>query len=215
MKRIRIAIADDHQLVVDGLVAILREADLFEIAGIANNGNALIELLQKTPVDVALVDIEMPECNGIEATKKIKALNLPTRVLALSMYNESSLVKEMTVAGAKGYILKNVLKEELLKAIQTIAEGNFYFAPSVFEPSSKKTKASLQEDVPDVQNLLTKREKEILILLSEGLTLAEISDKLCISPRTVDTHRTNMMKKLNINSTSKLVRIAYKSGLCS
>ena len=214
MKIIRVAIADDHQLVLEGLVAILEHTDGIEVAGTAGNGSDLLKLLESTPIDVAIVDIEMPVLNGIEATRTIREKGIPTRVLGLSMYNESSLIKEMVAAGAKGYVLKNTSRGEMVAAITTLAEGNYYYGTGIFDPQTPIKGYMTVEEKPDI-DLLTKREKQILVFLAEGLSLIDIGDRLCISPRTVDTLRSNIMKKLRVNSTAKLIRAAYKSGLCN
>ncbi|HEY8401076.1 MAG TPA: response regulator transcription factor [Cytophagaceae bacterium] len=214
MKTIKVVIADDHQIVVDGLVAMIKEAEDIQVRGTANNGIQLLNLLKENTVDVAIVDIEMPEMSGIDVTRKIMEENINTKVLILSMYNETSLIKQLRIVGAKGYILKTINKNNLLEAIRTIAEGNFYFTSEILTTYNTQLNGYLQrEDIPDI-NVLTNREKEILLLLSEGLTIPEISDKLCISHKTTETHKSNMMKKLKVNSSSKLIRIAYKSGLC-
>ncbi len=214
MKIIRVALADDHQLVLEGLAAILEHTEGIEVAGTAANGSDFLTLLESTPIDVAVVDIEMPVLNGIEATRTIREKGIPTRVLGLSMYNESSLIKEMIAAGAKGYVLKNTSRAEMIAAITTLSEGNYYYGTGIFDPQAPIKGYMTVGEKPDI-DCLTRREKEILVFLAEGLSLNDISDRLCISPRTVDTHRSNIMKKLNVNSTARLIRAAYKSGLCS
>lgn len=207
---IRIAIADDHPLVSQGLKSLIENQPDITLAGIAENGEELLSILKLMPVDITLVDIDMPVKNGIETTKEI-ALHFPaTRVIILTMHDEKSMIKQLMELGAHGYLLKNCGQDELLLAIRNVAAGKKYFSGDV-------TMTLLNDDpTPDQSpefKLLTTREIEILTLIAMGQSNKEIGDKLFISHRTVDTHRTNVMKKLDVHNIAALVRIAYRNNL--
>jgi two-component system response regulator NreC len=207
---IRIAIADDHQMVFDGLTSILQNLEGVELKGQANNGREIIRLVENLKIDLVFMDIDMPEMDGIEATKQIKTHFPEVKIVILTMHDEQSLVKKLLEIGADGYILKNSSKTELEMAIRQIQSGKKHF-------SSEVTMILLEEESPAEVNAqlkqLTEREIEILKLISEGLSNKEIGDQLFISHRTVDTHRTNLMKKLDVHNVAGLIRFAIKNGL--
>lgn len=207
---IRIAIADDHQMVIDGLTSILQNLEGVELKGQANNGREIIRLVENLKIDLVFMDIDMPEMDGIEATKQIKTHFPEVKIVILTMHDEQSLVKKLLEIGADGYILKNSSKTELEMAIRQIQSGKKHF-------SSEVTMILLEEESPAEVNAqlkqLTEREIEILKLISEGLSNKEIGDQLFISHRTVDTHRTNLMKKLDVHNVAGLIRFAIKNGL--
>lgn len=213
MKKVKIAIADDHQLIIDGLKAIFETSENFDVVLEANDGDELISKLDKVRPDLILADLEMPLKNGLEVIQITKAKYPGIKIIALTMYNEPALVKECIKAGASGFILKNIVKKELFKAIELVISGGTYFSENIFEHSSPlKGYLNKNEEIAILNNL-TKREKEILLLLAEGMSLNEIAEKFFISPRTVDTHRTNIMKKVSVNNSAGMIRFAYKSGL--
>lgn len=207
---IRIAIADDHPLVSQGLKSLIEDQSDISLVGIAENGVELLNILKLMPVDIALVDIDMPIKNGIETTKDI-TLNFPaTRVIILTMHDEKAMIKQLMELGAFGYLLKNCGQVELLLAIRNVAAGKKHFSGDV-------TMALLTDDPnpgdsPELKELTT-REIEILTLIAAGQSNKEIGDKLFISHRTVDTHRTNLMKKLDVHNIAGLIRIAYRNNL--
>ncbi|MFZ6053161.1 response regulator [Halocola ammonii] len=207
---IRIAIADDHQMVIDGLTSILQNLEGVELKGQANNGREIIRLVENLKIDLVFMDIDMPQMDGIEATQEIKKRFPEVKVVILTMHDEQSLVKQLLEIGADGYILKNSSKTELEMAIRQIQSGKKHF-------SSEVTMILLEEESPAEMNeqlkQLTEREIEILKLISEGLSNKEIGDHLFISHRTVDTHRTNLMKKLDVHNVAGLIRFAIKNGL--
>jgi DNA-binding NarL/FixJ family response regulator len=207
---INVAIADDHQIVIDGLKALLDNEPDFAYKSHALNGRAAIELAKNLKIDVFLMDIDMPEMDGIEATKALKQDFPDIKVIILTMHDEKSLIKMLMDLGADGYLLKNSDQAELSLAIRNVYEGKKHF-------SSEVTMSLLQPDEPAAQkeNLkgLTEREIEILTLIAEGLSNKEVGDKLFISHRTVDTHRTNLMKKLDVHNIAGLIRFAIKNGL--
>lgn len=212
MNELKILLVDDHQIITDGLRSLVNSVEGMQVIGDANNGKEAIELLKVLDVDVVLMDIDMPVMNGLDATKAIKARAGKTKVIILSMHCESGMVKELIGIGADGYILKNASKEELIQAIQKVAAGEQYFATDVTLSllNNKKNQIDSKLDVD-----LTKRELEILKLIADGFSNKEIGEKLFISHRTVDTHRTNLMKKLEVNNIAGLISFAIKKGIVS
>ena len=204
---IRIVIADDHSLIRDGLKAMLGKDNFCEIVGEAANGHELLELLKAVKCDVVCTDISMPEMDGVEATTFITKNFPKIKVICLSMHEEVSFIKQMMDAGAAGYVFKDSPKEELQLAIKTVYGGKKYFNQKLFDillnvESNGKT-----------ESVLSSREKEILKLIAEEYTNPEIAEKLFLSVRTVDTHRQNLIQKLNVKNTAGLVKYAIKSGL--
>lgn len=210
---IKIIITDDHQMVIDGLKSILDNSEGVKVIATANNGRELLRLLEILDTDVVLMDIDMPVMNGIETMQAIKNSNKSCKVIILTMHEERALVKKMTDSGAKGFLFKNSDKEELLLAIKRVHEGGVYFSSALtlnLLGAEKMEKGSTSEG--NVAYMLTDREIEILKLIASGLSNKEIGDQLFISHRTVDTHRTNLMKKLEINNIAGLIRFAIKNG---
>lgn len=215
-KHLRLLIADDHKMFRDGLVAILNKEPDIEVVGDGGSEKEINEILNDHEVDVILMDIDMGESNGIDLTEKVTKKYTSTHVLALSMHGEKNYIMKMMEAGAKGYILKNAGKEEMLTAIKTVAEGNTYLSSQVssklFEqlsnPKPQKGQVNKDGTIP-----LTDRETEVLKLIAEEYSNPEIAEKLFISIRTVDTHRRNLLEKLQAKNTAGLVKHAIKLGL--
>jgi len=210
---IRIALADDHQLVLDGLKSLISEVEEFEFLAGVNNGKRLIEIVDSVSVDVVLVDIDMPLMNGLDAISDIKEKHDHVKCIALTMHNEKGMIQKMISIGADGYILKNIDRDELVEAIKKVHEGGKVFSEDVtmiLAGTRKDSKIDYQHAMVDES--LTDREIEILKLIAEGYSNKEIGDKLFISHRTVDTHRTNLMKKLSIHNIAGLIRYAIKCG---
>lgn len=208
---IRVAICDDHRLVIDGLLGLLANAADIERVGTAINGAEAIYLLEHVKVDVLLMDLDMPEMNGREATRRVKSERPGVKVLVLTMNDEPAVVRDLMALGADGYLLKTCGKDELLLAIRETHAGRKHFSgaliSSMMEERAQTTSSSkLLQD-------LSEREVQVLAAVAEGLGNKEIGEKLFISPRTVDTHRTNLMKKLDTHNVAGLVRIAIKAGL--
>ena len=210
---LRILIADDHQMFIDGIKALLESNKAFSIVGEANNGNQVIEKLETTEVDIILMDVNMPELDGIEATKKIIKAYPKVKVLMLTMFNTRDYIEKVLKAGAHGYILKNTGKEELQEAILKIMNGESFFSKEVTEKIMQglQKKKEAQNDPMFIE--LTDREKEVLIWIVEELTTQEIADKLFISHHTVETHRKNLISKLNVKNTAGLVKFAIQHGI--
>jgi len=216
MKKIKILFADDHAIVRDGLRLLFKSDPQFSIIGEAPNGEEALELIAKHKPDVALLDISMPKLNGIEATKIIKEKYPDTRVLILTIHENEEYIQQMILAGADGYVVKNAEKREIFDGVRAVANHETFFSPSVskvlLEGLIKRTRKNETID-SDIYNKLTKREIEILRLVAEGLTSKEISQKLFISISTVNSHRTNMMKKIDKHDTASLVRYAIQQNL--
>ena len=215
-KEIKILLADDHQIILDGLKSLLSTEDNITVVGEASNGKEVCDFLQLITPDIILLDIDMPVLNGIEATKKIKSEYPDVKVIILTMHNESGLIKTMINAGADGYLIKNCDQKELLEAIQKVNDGQKFFSADVTMSLMDKGTTRVSEFSTDNRVTdLTSREIEILRYIAEGFSNKEIGDKLFISHRTVDTHRTNLMKKLNVNNIAGLIRFAIRQGFIS
>ena len=208
-RAINILLADDHTIVRQGLKLILSAHPDLRVVGEAANGKEAVELAAKLKPDIVLLDVAMPELNGIEATRKMVEANSRLRVLVLSMHKEAVYVREILRAGARGYILKDAIDTELLNAVRSVARGDGYISPAV----SGALLSDYRKDVTDPVDLLSPREREVLQLIAEGKTNKEIATKLNLSVYTVDSHRGKIMEKLNLHSTGELVRFAIKRGL--
>jgi DNA-binding NarL/FixJ family response regulator len=210
---VRILIADDHQLVIDGLLLMLRESEDMQCVGQAANGHAVLALLETTPVDVLLLDINMPEMDGVECCRQVKERYPHIKVLTLSMMRELSLVKTMLKLGASGFLLKNAGKDEVLEAIRKVYEGKQAFSEEVLESLmnsfSNKPAKSTTSPFPTI----SRREKQILQLIVDEKTTSEIAGDLFISFGTVETHRRNLLLKLNARNTAGLVKSALEYDL--
>jgi DNA-binding NarL/FixJ family response regulator len=204
---IRVFIVDDHPVVVEGIRSLLSGEDDFLWQGHALSAGECLEQLKLHPVDVILMDINLPDKNGVDLCKEVKLLYSEIKVLALSTLNQPSFINKMMNNGSSGYILKNANKEELMNAIKLVAAGDIYLS----DESNLLIKNALhqREGVP----YLTRREKEILGLLAEGMTTPEMAEKLFVSPWTVDGHRKSIMTKLDVKNTASLIKYAYDNGL--
>jgi len=206
---IKILLADDHALVRQGFKMILGAQPDMQIVGEAGNGREAVELAEKLQPDLIVMDVTMPELNGIEATRRL-AQNAPrTRVLALSMHKDAVYVREILRAGARGYLLKDSVDADLLAAVRAVAKGEGYLSPGV----SDAVLTDYRKHVTDPLDLLTSREREVLQMIAEGKTNKEIATLLNLSVYTVEAHRGRIMEKLNLHSTGELVRFALRSGL--
>ena len=214
MAKIKVVIADDHAVVREGVKLILsREPDI-DIVGEAGNGREALDQIAKTKPHVVVMDISMPEMGGIEATKRVKDTWPKVNVLALTMHEDESYVFQLLKAGASGYVLKRGAAQDLVQAIRSAARGEAFLYPSV-------ARSVLQDYLKRVEtgedrkryDGLTDREREILALIAEGLSNQEIATKLFISIKTVQTHRTHIMEKLDLHNRAQLVRYAIRKGL--
>ena len=209
MSKIRIVLADDHSVVRQGFRRILEAQADMEIVGEASNGREALETATKLSPDVVVMDVAMPELNGIEATRRMGEAAPRTRVLALSMHKDSVYVREILRAGARGYLLKDAVDEDLIAAVRAVARGEGYLSPGVADA----VLTDYRQHVSDPIDLLTTREREVLQLIAEGKTNKEIATLLNLSVYTVDAHRGRIMEKLNLHSTGELVRFAIRKGL--
>lgn len=213
---VSILIADDHQLVLDGLTAIVQDRPEFNLVGTARNGREAVKLVALLKPDIVFMDIDMPGMNGLEATSIIKRDHPETSVVILTMHSEPSLVKAVINFGANGYLLKNADRHEFIDALLKVAEGKSYFSPELTRSlvsEGAKSSSFLTSNPSLLLSKLTEREIEVLRLIAEGLSNKEIGDQLFISHRTVDTHRTNLMKKLDIHNIAGLIKFAFGNGL--
>ena len=205
---INVVIAEDHHLVRDGIRALLERADDITVVGEAINGVEAVQLVASDAPDVIIMDITMPERNGIEAARLIKDSGSSTAIVILSMHAEPALVRRAIQAGAKAYVLKGSVTEELLLAVRSVHVGAVYLSPIVSESVHASGSAAGSQEVP-----LTPREQEVLILIGDGLTNRAIASNLSISIKTVERHRTKIMAKLDAHSIAELMREAFKRGL--
>ncbi|MBN1339394.1 MAG: response regulator transcription factor [Bacteroidales bacterium] len=212
-KKVRVIITDDHQIIIDGIRSILEGEEFIEITGEANNGRQALDLLSLTGADIVLLDLEMPVMNGIETARLIKKGFPQVHIIILSMYLEKGLINKLIEMGADGYLLKNSDKSDLLAAIKKVMAGGKYFSSDITIALADKSASSAihVSDAPHGFDL-TEREVEILKYIAEGFSNKEIGEKLFISHRTVDTHRTNLMKKIGVNNIAGLIRFAIKNG---
>lgn len=208
-KKISILLADDHSVVRQGFRRILESQADMEIVGEAANGREAIERATKLSPDVVVMDVAMPELNGIEATRRLMESSPRTRVLALSMHKDAVYVREILRAGARGYLLKDAIDADLLAAVRAVARGEGYLSPAIADA----VLTDYRQHVTDPIDLLTSREREVLQLIAEGKTNKEIATDLKLSVYTVDAHRGRIMEKLNLHSTGELVRFAVRKGL--
>jgi DNA-binding NarL/FixJ family response regulator len=210
---ISLLITDDHHMVRQGVRALLESQPGFEVVGEASTGREAVDLARLMQPNVLVLDWMMPGLNGMEVTRLVGEASPKTRVLILSMYSNEAYVSEALRAGALGYVLKGSPINELVKAIQTIMKGRRYLSPPLSERSIEAYLQKSKDTSLDTYEILTTREREILQMVAEGYTNVEIADELKISPRTVETHRANLMRKLNIRSQAELVRYALRRGL--
>jgi DNA-binding NarL/FixJ family response regulator len=210
---IRIVIADDHLIFREGFKLLLNNQPELALVGEADNGKTLLELIEKTSPDIAFVDIKMPEMDGIESCKKIKAKGIDTKVIALSMFNDDYLIIEMLEAGAYGYLLKNTDRHEILAAAKAVNMGDNYYCNSTSNKLAKLIAANrYQPNKATKQLKLSIRETEVLTMLCNQLTNKEIADQLNISSRTVETYRLSLLEKTNSKNVIGLVVYAIRNG---
>ena len=214
MAKISLILADDHAVVRSGLRMLLEAQPDIDIVAEAENGQQAIDQVRSMRPDVVLMDIQMPDVNGIEATQRIKQVAPDTAVLALTMHEDDQYFFEMLHAGAAGYVPKRAAPDELVTAIRTVARGEIFLYPSLATRLVQDyLKRADSGEQPLVYDDLTTREREVLVLIAEGLTNAEIADRLVISVKTVDRHRENIMRKLNMHNRIDLVKYAIRMGL--
>ncbi len=207
MKKIRVFVTDDHYMVIEGIRSLLQHDEEIELIGHASNAASCLAFLRQEQPDVILMDISMPDKNGIELCKEVKEKYALIQVLGLSTFDQKVFVQKMMENGASGYVLKNATKQELSKAIQTVYQGQKYLSHGAADAlkSARKDQASLP--------FITRREKEVLQLVADGFTNSEIGEKLFIGSATVDTHRKSLLAKFNMKNTAALVRFVTQHNL--
>ena len=211
---IRVIVADDHHLVRQGIQALLEKADGIEVVGEAADGQEAVELVERLTPDVLVMDIAMPRLNGTQATQRVRALGVATQVVILSMHSDETLVRQTLRSGARGYLLKRSVTEELLLAIRAAVRGEIYLSPAI-SVSILDDFLAIQADSEEHRpfDLLTPRQREVLQLIAEGHTNTAIAQILEVSTKTVEKHRANLMSKLNVRDMAGLIRMAVKHGL--
>lgn len=205
---IRVFIVDDHPVVIEGIHSLLRNEKDIEWAGQAMNAQSCLGFFVNNTADIILMDINLPDTSGVDLCAIMKEKYPGIFILGLSTFNQGLYIKKMMENGASGYILKNSSKEELLKAIHAVCDGGIYFSGEVGEALKQYQKSSVTE-IP----MLSRREKEVLELIAEGYTNPKIAEKLFVSPFTVDSHRKNLIAKLNVKNTAMLIRFAMEHKL--
>lgn len=214
MEQIRILLADDHNILRDGMRLLLERQPGFSVVGEAADGREIVQLTQEHSPDVVVMDIAMPNMNGIEATRRIVEKFPNTGVVILSMHYDESYVIRSLKAGARAYLLKDAMKAELIAAIRAVAEGRSFFSPRISRILQEDYVEALgRKGADDSYELLTEREREILQLVAEGKTNKEIADALNVSVYTVDTHRTHILQKLNLHSVPEVILYAVRKGI--
>ena len=216
MKKIRILIADDHGIVRKGLRLQLEQNTDFEVVGEATEGREAVRMAEELLPDVVIMDIAMPNLNGIQATTQVVKKNPQIGVIILSMYSDETYLMRTLAAGAKGYLLKDSADVDLHRAVEVVAQGKPFFSPAIADTLLEDYMRQLQQrGLQDSYDLLTEREKEILQLLAEGKSNKDVAGILNLSTNTVETHRTRIMQKLDLHSTADIVLYAVRKGIIS
>jgi two-component system, NarL family, response regulator NreC len=216
MKKIRILIADDHGIVRTGLRLQLEQQSDFEVVGEASDGREAVSMAEELAPDIVIMDIAMPNLNGIQATTQIVKKNPQTGVIMLSMYSDETYLTRILAAGAKGYLLKENAEVDLDRAVRVVAGGKPFFSPAIANTLLEDYMRQMQQrGLQDSYDLLTEREKEILQLLAEGKSNKDVATLLNLSQNTVETHRTRIMQKLGLHSTADIVLYAVRKRIIS
>jgi two-component system, NarL family, response regulator NreC len=213
---IRIILADDHAVMRRGLRLVLEQEKDFEVVGEANDGREAVALAESLKPDIAVLDITMPNLNGIEAARQINARQADVSIVVLSMHADEAFVLRALKAGATGYLLKESAETDLINAVRLVSEGKSFFSPTVSRMLVQDYVRQLQDkDVEDSYELLTLRERELLQLIAEGKSNKDIANMLNLSLYTVETHRSNILSKLNLHSVPELILYAVRKGIIS
>lgn len=212
---IAVLLADDHKIIREGLRALLEKEREVEVVGEAENGHRALEMAQELSPHVVVMDISMPDLNGIEATRKLVRAQPLTKVIALSVHSDKRFVSRMFKAGASGYLLKDCAFDELVSAIKQVAGGRFYVSPGVGGAMVQDYVKALESSESAAYALLSPREREVLQLLAEGMPTKEIASHLHVSVKTIETHRQHIMEKLDAHSVAELTKYAIREGLTS
>ncbi|MFM9840384.1 MAG: response regulator [Cyclobacteriaceae bacterium] len=206
MEKIRVLVIDDHPMVLEGMKSLLGDIEYITLSGTASNAFEAMQVLKDNTVDVAIVDINLPDVNGLELTKKIKAEYPLVNVLAMSTFKERSYIIQMIQNGASGYLLKSATKEEIEEAINSAYAGKLYLSLDI-------NSVNINERMNKPMPIISSREKEVLKLIADGLTNPQIADKLFISLHTVDSHRKNLLTKFDVSNTASLIKLAVQHSM--
>ena len=209
---IRLFLVDDHPVLRDGLRALFQQDPSLQVVGEAENGEQLLAQLPTTPCDVVLLDLHMPGLDGLATTLRLRAEFPDVRILILSMADHERAIGQVLAAGASGYVLKNAGHEEIVAGVRAVAAGQRFLCSELGLTMLEKLLAGVSEPVPMSMSGLTAREQEILRLVTDGLTTAQIAEKLYTSPRTVESHRQNIMEKTGAKNTAALIKAAVSQG---
>jgi DNA-binding NarL/FixJ family response regulator len=209
---ISLVLIDDHKIILDGISSLIKTDSSISILETFQNPKIALEYLDKNPVDVVFTDLDMPELKGEDVLQYCKSKFPSTKVIILSMHNEKSVIKHLISLGADGYLVKSAGKDEIIKAIKSVHQENKYFGDEVMQSLIHDEKKE-EPIVSKALSSLTEREVEIIKLIANGLSSKEIGEKLFISPRTAETHRTNILKKLDIQGIAGIVRFAFQHKL--
>ena len=213
--KIKVLLAEDHQIVREGLLSLLGSDDMIEVIGQVSTGRQCVEMALELCPDVVVMDIAMPELNGLEATRQLREVAPKSKVLILSAHSDSAYVERMTALGASGYLIKQSSSQQLCQAIHEVHKGNTFFSPSISKEMARQTRTVLdRQGVRRGASVrLTVREMEVLQLIAEGYANKQIADALTISIKTVEKHRDHLMHKLDIHDTASLTRYAIAEGI--
>ncbi|WP_022666219.1 response regulator [Desulfospira joergensenii] len=213
-KSISIVIADDHTIVRQGLMKLLEEEKGIHVVGEAKDGREAVKKVMELTPDIVIMDIAMPELNGIEATRQIKQAGAESKIIILSMHDHSRYIRELLGLGVSGYLLKNSASRDIVKAVTSAIKGVTYLSPSistrVIEDWLVMNKQSQEEEL---YNTLSNREREVFQMMVEGSSTKKIADALCLSPSTIKSHRSNIMEKLKMDNLSQLIQYAIQLGI--
>ncbi len=211
--KFKIVLVDDHKIFREGLIFMISKLKDFEVIGQASNGNTFLKMINDLDVDIVIMDISMPGMNGIDATQKALDINPDLKIIALTMFCDEEYYYKMVQAGVSGYVLKEAGKDELIEALETVVSGENYFSQKILHNILMSLdKAKSPKVDPDKEKVkLTKRESEVLTLICQGLSNSEISDKLCLSLRTIEGHKSNLFSKTGVKNSISLVMYAIKN----
>ena len=213
MSALRILIADDHEVARKGIGCLLESHAGWEVCGEATDGREAVELAGRLKPDVLLLDIGMPNLNGLDATRQILAIMPEARILILTVHDSEQVVREVLAAGARGFLLKSDAGRDLLAAVEALQHQRTYFTPKVAQMMLDGYLRPHEETNASAQCVLTPREREVIQLVAEGKTTKEVATALCLSVKTAETHRTNLMRKLNLHSVADITLYAVRNGI--
>jgi len=213
MGKIKVLVADDHTILRQGIKALLDNQESIEVIGEAKDGREALAIIEETLPDVILMDIAMPGLNGLEATRRIKKKFPRMKVLVLTMYTNEEYIFQILNAGANGYLVKETAFQDLISAIKAVYKNEAFMSPSISKKVINRYIKKAQDDEEKTCEILTTREREILQLIAEGNSSKKIAEVLFISPKTVETHRTHIMDKLNIHNRTGLIKYAIRKGM--